>query len=40
MARLGKYRVHNFLFDLVMLVITFGWWGLWIIIREVRNLAR
>lgn len=34
----NKYRLHNFLFDLVMLFVTCGLWIIWMVIREVRGL--
>lgn len=32
-----SYNLFNFLFDCVMLVITCGFWLIWIIIREMRR---
>jgi hypothetical protein len=32
-----KYRIHNFLFDLVMICLTAGLWLIWIFVREMRN---
>lgn len=32
-----KYRLRNFLFDLVMFCLTGGLWLIWIFCREFRN---
>jgi len=32
-----KYRLHQFLLDLFMTVITGGAWLIWIFCREMRN---
>jgi hypothetical protein len=32
-----KYNVFNFIFDCFMIVITGGFWLIWIVIREVRG---
>ena len=35
-----RYGCLSFLFDVFMLVVTAGWWLLWIIIREWRYSRR
>lgn len=32
-----KYRIRNFVFDLLMILITGGLWFIWIFVREMRN---
>lgn len=32
-----RYGLINFLFDILMLVITGGIWLIWIFVREMRN---
>lgn len=32
------YRLRNFLFDTTMVVLTSGFWLIWIFIREMQNL--
>lgn len=32
-----QYKLHNFLFDLILCFITGGLWLIWIFIREMRN---
>lgn len=32
-----RYGFFNFLFDAFMVVITAGFWGIWIFVREMRN---
>lgn len=32
-----KYGITNFLFDIIMLVMTGGLWLIWIFAREMRN---
>ena len=36
----SKYRFRNFLFDLLMVVLTGGFWLIWIFVRELRGLHR
>lgn len=31
------YRIRNFVFDLLMILITGGLWFIWIFVREMRN---
>lgn len=37
MARRGKYTLGNFIFDVVLTLITSGLWLIWIFVREMRN---
>lgn len=32
--RKGKYRLHNFVFDAIMISFTAGLWVVWIFVRE------
>ena len=32
-----KYRLHNFIFDLILTFLTGGFWLIWIFIREMRG---
>lgn len=32
-----RYTLFNFLFDILMLIITGGLWVIWIFVREMRN---
>lgn len=32
-----RYRLRNFIFDLLMIMITGGLWFIWIFVREMRN---
>jgi hypothetical protein len=32
-----KYRLRNFLFDIVMTAVTGGLWLIWIFVREMRG---
>ena len=36
-TRRNKYTVINFLFDILLLLITGGFWGIWIFVREMRR---
>ena len=33
----GRYGFLNFLFDVFMVCITFGFWLIWIFVRELRG---
>jgi len=35
-----RYGCLSFLFDVFMLIVTAGWWLLWILIREWRGRRR
>lgn len=37
MSRNKKYRFRSFLFDAFMVVVTSGFWIIWIFVREMRN---
>lgn len=32
-----KYRLHNFLIDIILTGFTAGLWLIWIFVREMRN---
>lgn len=36
-TQVEKYKLHNFLFDVFMVIITLGFWLIWIFCREMRN---
>ena len=36
-SRRGRYTVFNFLFDVIMSVLTAGFWLIWVFVREVRG---
>lgn len=36
MAR-RKYGLFNFLFDVVLTILTAGFWLIWVFVREMRN---
>jgi len=37
MSQRKQYGLLNFLFDLILVVITGGLWLIWIFVREMRN---
>lgn len=37
MARRRNYSLGNFIFDVVLTLITSGLWLIWIFVREMRN---
>ena len=37
MARKGKYRLGNFVFDIIMVSFTAGFWLIWVFVRENQN---
>lgn len=37
MSKRRKYKLRHFLFDVVMICCTFGFWFIWIYCREMRN---
>lgn len=34
---MNNYRLRNFAFDILMLIITSGLWLIWIFVREMRK---
>lgn len=32
-----RYRLHNFMLDLIMTCITAGFWLIWVFVREMRR---
>lgn len=37
MSKRRKYKLRNFLFDILMIAVTGGLWIIWIFAREMRN---
>lgn len=37
MSKNRKYKLRNFVFDLIMIALTAGLWLIWIFVREMRN---
>lgn len=37
MKKRRKYRIRNFVFDIIMIGLTAGAWLIWIFVREMRN---
>lgn len=37
MSRKGKYGLINFIFDVILLLLTGGLWLVWIFVREMRR---
>lgn len=37
MARKKQYGIGSFLFDVIMTIVTGGFWIIWIFVREMRN---
>ena len=35
--RRRKYGLFNFIFDIIMICLTAGFWLIWIFVREMRN---
>lgn len=40
MSTRRRYTIFSFLFDLLMITLTAGFWLVWIFVREVRGLRR
>jgi len=40
MSRKPKYGLGKFLFDVILTIITGGFWLIWVFVRELRGLRR